>query len=211
MIMSSTNPSSTRLSRSTSDLPSVNRQRTPESSSSRVDRGKDALPRAKIQALEQFVKFGRKGKQNEKDKSNKKATEFPPSVWFDSSTPNSTTSPPAAANTVRNSAARTVPSRDNCSPLPPSRAPPQRPSRTGSTTGLEPPGPSPKTAQNASRRANADIPAPQSRPLGPILNDAVLSLAQQHSLATMPTLQSPLPSRGAFKPCLTLRQRNKHR
>src|SRR6266436_4322578 len=166
MIMSSTNPSSTRLSRSTSDLPSVNRQRTPESSSSRVDRGKDALPRAKIQALEQFVKFGRKGKQNEKDKSNKKATEFPPPVWFDSSTPNSTTSPPAAANTVPNSAARTVPSRDNSSPLPPSRAPPQRPSRTGSTTGLEPPGPSPKTAQNASRRANADVPRAPVAPSG---------------------------------------------
>src|SRR6266436_7215129 len=205
--MPSTNPSSTRLSRSTSDLPGVNCQRTPESSSSRMGRGKDALPRAKIQALEQFVKFGRKGKQNEKDKSTKKATEFPPSVWFDSSTPNLTTSLPAAANTVRNSAARTVLSRDNSSPLPLSRAPPQRPSRTGSTTGLEPPEPGPKTAQNASRRCS---PRP-SRALWDQSRTTRFFLAQQHSLARTPTRQSPLPSRGAFKPCLTLRQRNKHR
>jgi hypothetical protein len=27
--------------------------------------------------LEQFVKFGRKGKQKDKDKNNQKATEFP--------------------------------------------------------------------------------------------------------------------------------------
>jgi hypothetical protein len=46
-------------------------------SSSRVDGGKDTLSRAKIQALEQFVKFGRKGKQKDKDKNNQKATEFP--------------------------------------------------------------------------------------------------------------------------------------
>src|ERR1700722_11990124 len=100
--MASTNPSSTRLSRSMSDLSGVNRG----ASSSRVDGSKDALPRAKIQALEQFVKFGRKGKQKEKEKSSQKATEFPPSSWFDSTPVSTTSPPPAAANAASNTAAR---------------------------------------------------------------------------------------------------------
>src|SRR6266852_1789288 len=114
--MASANPSSARLSRSTSDLSGVNHQshqRTP-GTSSRVDGGTSTLPRAKIQALEQFVKFGRKGKQ----KDNQKATEFPPPAWSDS-TPISTTSASlATANAVpNNTAAPAVPRRDNSSPF----------------------------------------------------------------------------------------------
>jgi hypothetical protein len=161
--MASANPSSARLSRSTSDLSGVNRQRTPGTSSSRVDGGKDTLPRAKIQALEQFIKFGRNGKQKDKDKNNQKGTEFPPPAWLDS-TPISTTSASSATpNTVLNTAPRALPPR----------APPQHPSRTGPTTGLEPPSPSPAIAQDTSRRVNADVPsaavAPSGTPRSPTL------------------------------------------
>jgi hypothetical protein len=159
--MASATPSSARLSRSTSDLSGVNHPRTPGTPSSRVDGGKDTLPRAKIQALEQFVKFGRKGKQKDKDK---KATEFPPPTWFDSSTSTS----PATANTVPNTAASAAPRRDNSSPLRPPRAPPQHPSRTGPTTGLEPPRSSTAITQDTSRRANADVPSATVAPSGTI-------------------------------------------
>jgi hypothetical protein len=43
---------------------------------------KDKLPQAKIQALEQFVMFGRKGKQKEKEKETQRITEvWPNSTW----------------------------------------------------------------------------------------------------------------------------------
>lgn len=154
--MASTNPSSTRLSRSTSDLSGVNRG----ASSSRVDGSKDALPRAKIQALEQFVKFGRKGKQ---EKSSQKATEFPPSSWFDSTPVSTTSPPPAAANAASNTAARAAPHRDTSSLSPPPHTPPQLPPRPH-TTGLEPFRPSSENALNTVRRANADAP---SAPVAP--------------------------------------------
>ena len=81
--MASTNSNRTteRLSRSTSDRPET---RPLKASSSHAERGKDKLPQAKIQALEQFVKFGRKGKQKEKEKETQRTTE----VW-----PNSTLLP----------------------------------------------------------------------------------------------------------------------
>ncbi|KAF8506526.1 hypothetical protein F5888DRAFT_1602652 [Russula emetica] len=161
--MASANPSSARLSRSTSDLSGSNRQRTPGTSSPRVDGGKNTLPRAKIQALEQFVKFGRKGKQKDKDKNNQKATEFPPPAWLNSTSISTTSASPATANTVP---ARAVPRRDNSSPLPPPRAPPQHPSRIGSTTGLEPPRPNPTITQDTSRRVNADVPSAAVAPSG---------------------------------------------
>lgn len=161
--MASANPSSARLSRSTSDLSGVNRQRTPGTSSSRVDGGKDTLPRAKIQALEQFVKFGRKGKQKEKDRNDQKTTEFPPVAW--SNLP--TTSPSQATpNTAPDTATRAVPRRDNSSPLPPSRTPPQRPSRTGPTTNIESPRPSFAIAQDTTGRVSADVPSATVAPSG---------------------------------------------
>ena len=106
--MASENPSSARLSRSASDVSGVNRQRTPGTSSSLVDRAKDTLPRAKVQALEQFVKFGRKGKQKERDKSDQKAAEFPPPLWLDSTPVSTTCASPATANTIP-TAARAAP------------------------------------------------------------------------------------------------------
>ena len=157
--MASANPSSARLSRSTSDLSSVNRQRTPGTSSSRIDGGKDNLPRAKIQALEQFVRFGRKGKQKDKDKNNQKPTEFPPPAWLDSTTSSTTSASPATANTVPNTAAHAAPRHDNSSTLPLPRAPPQHPSRIGSATGLEPPRPNSSITQDTSHRVNTDVPS----------------------------------------------------
>ena len=160
--MASANPSSARLSRSTSDLSGVNRQRAPRTSSSRVDGGKDTLPRAKIQALEQFVKFGRKGKQKDKDKNNQKATEFPPPAWFNSTPISTTSTSPATANAVLNTAASAAPRRDNSSPLTPPRTPPQHPSRTGYTTGLERPSANPAIPQGTSRRVNVNTDVPSA-------------------------------------------------
>ena len=162
--MASANPSSARLSRSTSDVSGVNRQGTSGTSSSRVDGGKDTLPRAKIQALEQFAKFGRKGKQKDKDKNDQKATEFPPPAWLDSTLIPTTSASSATAETVPNSAAHAVPRRDNSSPLP--LPPPQHPSRISSATGLEPSRPSPVIAQDTSRRINADPPSAAVAPSG---------------------------------------------
>jgi hypothetical protein len=58
MASTNSNRPTERLSRSASERPA-------KASSSHTERGKDKLPQAKIQALEQFVKFGRKGKQKE--------------------------------------------------------------------------------------------------------------------------------------------------
>jgi hypothetical protein len=157
------NPSSARLSRSTSDVSGVNQR---SGTSSRVDGGKDTLPRAKIQALEQFIMFGRKGKQKDKDKSNQKAAEFPPPAWFDPTSSSTTSASPATANTDPNTAPRAVPRRDNASTLPPPRAPPQHPSRTGFTTGLEPPRSSSPIAQDTSRRVSTDVPSAAAAPSG---------------------------------------------
>ena len=177
--MASANQSSSRLSRSTSDLPGVNRQKT-RGTSSRVDGGKDTLPRAKIQALEQFVKFGRKGKQKDK------ATEFPPPAWIDSAPISTTPDSPATANIVPNTAAHAVPRRDNFSSLPPPRTPPQHPSRIRSTTGLEPPTPSPAIAQDTSRRVNADVTnvvvAPSATTHSPTLQRRGSSVPNSESL-----------------------------
>jgi hypothetical protein len=159
---------------------------TSGASSSRVDGAKDTLPRAKIQALEQFVKFGRKGKQKEKEKSNQKATEFPPPSWFDT-TPISTASPPPA-NTALNTAARAVPQSGNSSALPLPRTPPQLPPRTDSTTGLEPPRPNPEIALNTSRRVTADVPtgsvAPSETTRSPTLERRGSSFPNPGSLDT---------------------------
>jgi hypothetical protein len=163
--MASANPSSARLSRSTSDMSGVNLQRT-RGTSSRVDGGKDTLPRAKIQALEQFLKFGRKGKQKDKDKNDQKATDFPPPTWLNSTPISTTPASPATADTVPNTTASGVPSHDNSSTLPLPRAPPQHPSRIGSATGFEPPRPSPATAQDTSRRVNANVPSAAVAPSG---------------------------------------------
>ena len=167
LIMSSANSSSTRLSRSTSDLSGVRRQRTPEVgvSSTRIDdsKGTSALPRAKIQALEQFVKFGRKGQQQqEKEKSNQKAVEFPPPSWFDSTSSSTTslspmvaTADPARPTPTGNTTARAVPRRSASSQLPP---PP--PSASGSKPPEIPPNPSRHaTAETGSgfARATSDV------------------------------------------------------
>ena len=161
--MASTNPSSARLSRSTSDLSAVNHQTTSGASSSRTDSTtKDTLPRAKIQALEQFVKFGRKGKQKEKEKSNHKATEFPPPSWFNSTPISTTSSPPPPANAAPNTAARAAAHRDNSSPLPPPRTPPQLAPRTDSPTDLEPPRLNSEIALNTSRRVAPTAPVAPS-------------------------------------------------
>ncbi|KAI9508361.1 hypothetical protein F5148DRAFT_979929 [Russula earlei] len=78
-----------------------------------MDGSKDTLPSATVQALEQFVKFGRKGKQKEKKG---KEAEFPPPSWFDTA-PSATTPSPVATD-----------------PTSTGNTPP----RTGSTTGSEP-------------------------------------------------------------------------
>jgi hypothetical protein len=75
------NPTTARLNRSASDLSPVKLKSTTRASSSRKDAGKDTLPQAKIQALEQFVKFGRKGKPKKDDKT----VEFPPASWLPTS------------------------------------------------------------------------------------------------------------------------------
>ncbi|KAI0003841.1 hypothetical protein BJV74DRAFT_881637 [Russula compacta] len=140
--MASTDSSSARLSRSTSDLSNAKHQGTSGASSSRRGGGKDTLPQAKIRALEQFVNFGRKG--------NQKAVEFPPSSWLEST---STTSPPpvVADSTPNNAAARgrAVPHRD-ISP------PPRRPSRGASTTRSELHRPVPEIALRTSRSVSAE-------------------------------------------------------
>ena len=109
--MVSTNPPTARLSRSTSDRPDIGQPRSLNASSSlqRTDSGKEALPPAKIQALEQFVKFGRKGKQKEKDseKETQRATE----VWLDSTLPRPT-SPTVPADSGVSAPARRVSRRD---------------------------------------------------------------------------------------------------
>ena len=87
--MASTNPPTSRLSRSTSDRLEIERQRSPKASSSRTDSNKDTLPQAKIEALEKFVKFGRKGKQKE--------TQRAPEVWLNPTLVERSTSPPIPA------------------------------------------------------------------------------------------------------------------
>ncbi|KAI0271809.1 hypothetical protein BGY98DRAFT_1100211 [Russula aff. rugulosa BPL654] len=193
--MASATPSSARLSRSTSDLSGVNHPRTPATPSSRVDGGKDTLPRAKIQALEQFVKFGRKGKQKDKDQNNQKATEFPPPTWFDSSTSTS----PATVNTVPNTAASAAPRRDNSSPLRPPRAPPQHPSRTGPSTGLEPPrsiAPSGTIPSPNLQRRGSSFPNLGSLDGGDVTPPEPLTLARriQALLSPQTTHQASTPS-----------------
>ncbi|KAI0248359.1 hypothetical protein BJV78DRAFT_1284875 [Lactifluus subvellereus] len=148
--MASTNPSTTRLNRSPGDrsLAEIKpHERTPSTSSSRNATGKNILPQAKIQALEQFVKFGRKGKP--KDKENQKAVDFPPSSWFGSDpTP---TSPVAVdSSSGVNTAARPAPPHDSSSRLTPSRSAPQLPSRTDTS-----PRPLPDMS-GTSRRRNAE-------------------------------------------------------
>ncbi|KAI0287729.1 hypothetical protein BC826DRAFT_972020 [Russula brevipes] len=155
--MTSTNPSSTRLSRSTSELSGVKHQKRPGASSSRVarDGGKDTLPQAKIQALEEFVKFGRKGKQKEQETGNSKAPEFPPH----SRSPTSTGGTDPAAVTA---------ARAHRSPPPPSRAPPQQPSRAAPTVDskLHGNGTTPEIALSASRRVTAKTGVDCSHAMG---------------------------------------------
>ncbi|KAI9444638.1 hypothetical protein H4582DRAFT_832725 [Lactarius indigo] len=100
--MASTNPPTARISRSASDRPEIGQQRSAKTSSSRTDSGRDTLPQAKIQALEQFVKFGRKGKQKEKEKETQRAAE----VWPDSTSLSTTTVPPVTADSGVSTPAR---------------------------------------------------------------------------------------------------------
>jgi hypothetical protein len=81
LLPSSMNPTTARLNRSASDRSSVKLESTPITSSLPKDVDKDTLPQAKIQALEQFVKFGRKGKP----KKDHKTVEFPPASWLPTS------------------------------------------------------------------------------------------------------------------------------
>jgi hypothetical protein len=74
---SSSSPGS-RLGRSHSE-DDATALRSPSASTASAQAGKPALPRHKIQALESFVKFGRKGKEREPD--------FPPEEWFRKATP----------------------------------------------------------------------------------------------------------------------------
>ncbi len=96
--MANTNPSTARstarLSRSTSDRLEIEQQRAPEASSSRKDNGK-ALPHAKIEALEQFVKFGRKGKQ-EKEKEKEMVPQRTTEARPNSTSQSTATMPPSA-------------------------------------------------------------------------------------------------------------------
>ncbi|KAI0295034.1 hypothetical protein BC826DRAFT_302117 [Russula brevipes] len=106
--MASASPSSTRLSRSTSDLSSG-----VGASPSRIDGDKDSFPRTTIRALDQFLKFGRKGK----GESSQDGHEFPPRSWLVS--PEAVESAPVAPNT----AAHAVPPRDVSSTSSPPLAP----------------------------------------------------------------------------------------
>ena len=183
--MASTNPSSARLSRSTSDMSGVKRQRTSGASSRVADDGKGTLPKAKIQALEQFVKFGRKGKANQE------ATEFPPPSWFD---PTSTTSPPppAAADSARDTTSHGAPHPGTSLPSPHLRAPPQHPSRAGTTTSPAPRRTTPDIALGTSRRANPET--------GVDLSHAIGTASAAPETSSSPTLKrrgSSFPGPGA--------------
>ena len=97
MASTNSNPPTAHLRRSTSDLPETRQQRPPKATSSRTESSKDKLPQEKIQALERFVKFGRKGKQKEKENETQRTTE----IWPDStvfSTAIVPPSPPIAAD-----------------------------------------------------------------------------------------------------------------
>lgn len=111
MATTNSNPPTARLRRSTSDRPETGQQskqqRPPNASSSRIETGKDKLPQAKIQALEQFVKFGRKGKQKEKEKESQRTAE----LWLNStsfSTDAIAPNPPIAAISGVNAPPRRV-------------------------------------------------------------------------------------------------------
>ncbi|KAF8257841.1 hypothetical protein EI94DRAFT_1835376 [Lactarius quietus] len=112
MASTNSNPPITRLSRSTSERPEPGKQGSRKASSSRIESGKDKLPQAKIQALEQFVKFGRKGKLKEKEKETQAGTE----VWPDSTSLSTAFVPPspvvAAADSGVSTPARRVSRRD---------------------------------------------------------------------------------------------------
>jgi hypothetical protein len=75
------NPATARLNRSSSDRSPVKLESTPRASSTHKDASNDTLPQAKIQALEQFVRFGRKGKP----KKDNTTVEFPPASWLPTS------------------------------------------------------------------------------------------------------------------------------
>ncbi|KAI0066510.1 hypothetical protein BV25DRAFT_1820485 [Artomyces pyxidatus] len=97
--------SSAHLSRSLSDGTDT-RPRPPsrplQASSSRDADTKASLPRQKVRALEQFVKFGRKGKGKEPP------PQFPPASWFPDSASNALTPAGAASE----STAQTTSGRD---------------------------------------------------------------------------------------------------
>ena len=98
MANTNSSPPTVRLSRSTSDRQETGHQRPPNASSSRSEKVKDKLPQAKIQALEQFVKFGRKGKQKEKEKEPQRTSEVWPtstSLSTDAITPIAAVSAPS--------------------------------------------------------------------------------------------------------------------
>jgi hypothetical protein len=109
-----------RLHRPASARSEIRLESTPRTSSRKgVD--KDTLPQAKVQALEQFVMFGRKGKAK-KDKENPihKTAEFPPASWFDSTS--TFPVPPPVGSGSGTSAAATP-------PIPPQHALPRNPTQ----------------------------------------------------------------------------------
>ena len=159
IILASMNPSTSRLNRSASDRSPAEikpHERT-STSSSRNATGKNTLPQAKIQALEQFVNFGRKGKPKN-DRENQKAVDFPPSSWLDPAP----TSPVAVdSSSGVNTAARAAPPHDNSSQLTPSRPVPQLPSRSTDTS----PRPLPDIS-GTSRRRNSETGVDFTNALG---------------------------------------------
>lgn len=174
--MASTNssPPTVRLSRSTSDRLETRHQRPPNASSSRSETGKDKLPQAKIQALEQFVKFGRKGKQKEKEKETQRTSEAWPastSLSTDAITPNL---PTAAVTTP----ARRV-SRRNTSQTP------HRADNTSSQISR----PIPDASSNA--MSQADITLSSSGPSGANLSQGAHGANALLSTSGTPTTSIP--------------------
>ena len=98
-------PSHARLHRPASARLEIKLESTPRN----VD--KDTPPQAKVQALEQFVMFGRKGKPKKDHKENHKTTEFPPASWFDSTTTFPAPPPVGSGSGISAAAARSIPSQ----------------------------------------------------------------------------------------------------
>jgi hypothetical protein len=119
--MASANPSSARLSRSTSDLSGVNRQRAPEPLPLAYCRWWQGHPfTGEDPSLGAVRQVWEEGQAKEQGQEQSKGNRIPPPAWLNS-TP---------ISTVPNiTTARAVPCHDNSSPLPLPRTLPQHPSR----------------------------------------------------------------------------------